>query len=172
MKRWILCVPCTLSAKEFKWWSEWSAQKRKIHGIDITLFDGGYLISQLKKNSMYDSVFDDDVRQKLDEILSYFESEKSRISNEIILLLNDVEADDYDNMIFVKKLENANINLIDGCKQDFFNAEFAEYIIKSKGDPERIRCIIKVTQIAIRILKWYVTSSLNDDLSGMGLADW
>lgn len=63
MKRWILCVPCTLSAKEFKWWSEWSAQKRKIHGIDITLFDGGYLISQLKKNSMYDSVFDDDVRQ-------------------------------------------------------------------------------------------------------------
>lgn len=141
MKRWILCVPCTLSAKEFKWWSEWSAQKRKIHGIDITLFDGGYLISQLKKNSMYDSVFDDDVRQKLDEILSYFESEKSRISNEIILLLNDVEADDYDNMIFVKKLENANINLIDGCKQDFFNAEFAEYIIKSKGDPERIRLL-------------------------------
>ena len=30
MKKWILCVPCCLSAKEFKWWSTWSAQKKKI----------------------------------------------------------------------------------------------------------------------------------------------
>lgn len=139
MKTWVLCVPCTLSAKEFKWWSEWSGQKRKIHGIDIALYDGGFLISQLKRYDIYDRAFDDDVRIKIDEILSYIESEKARISEEIILLLDDLESDDYGNMLFVKKLENAKISLIDGCKRDFFNAEFAEYIIKSKGDPERIR---------------------------------
>lgn len=141
MKKWILCVPCTLNAKEFKWWSEWSGQQHKIHGIEIVLYDGGYLISQLKKHDIYDKTFDNDIRQKLDEILSYIESEKVRISDEIIVLLEDVDADDYDDMLFVKKLENANIKLIDGCKRDFFNAEFAEYTIKSKGDPERIRLL-------------------------------
>ncbi len=139
MKKWVLCVPCTLDAKEFKWWSEWSNQKHKIHGIEVSLFDGGYLISQLKKYDIYNAVFDDDMRQKLDQILSYIESEKIRISNEIILLLDDVDMDNYDDMLFVKKLENAKIELIDGCKRDFFNAEFAEYIIKSKGDSERVR---------------------------------
>nr|WP_319488338.1 ABC-three component system protein [uncultured Caproiciproducens sp.] len=141
MKKWILCVPCTLNAKEFKWWSEWSGQQHKIYEIDIALYDGGYLISQLKKHDIYDEAFDNDIRQKLDEILSYIESEKVRISDEIIILLEDVDADDYDDMLFVKKLENARIKLIDGCKRDFFNAEFAEYIIKSKGDPERIRLL-------------------------------
>ncbi len=141
MKKWVLCVPCILSAKEFKWWSEWSGEIHKIYGIEVALYDGGYLISQLKKYDLYDRAFDDDIRKRLDEVLSYIESEKARISNEIILLLDDVEADDYGNMLFVKKLENAKINLIDGCKRDFFNAEFAEYIIKSKGDSERIRLL-------------------------------
>lgn len=141
MKKWILCVPCTLTAKEFKWWSEWSAEKRKIHEIDISLYDGGYLISQLKQYELYNLAFDDDIRIKLDAILSHIESEKARITEEIIVLLEDIDEEDYDNMLFVKKLENAKIDLIDGCKRDFFNAEFAEYIIKSKGDSERIRIL-------------------------------
>lgn len=141
MKKWVLCVPCTLSAQEFKWWSEWSGQQHKIHGIDVALYDGGYLISQLKKYDIYDKAFDNDLRQRLDEILGYIESEKVRITNEIIVLLEDVDIGSYDDMLFVKKLENAKIELIDGCKRDFFNAEFSEYIINSKGDPERVRIL-------------------------------
>lgn len=141
MKKWVLCVPCTLTAKEFKWWSEWSAEKHKIHGIDVCLFDGGYLISQLKQYEIYNHVFDEDIRIKLDEILSYIEVEKARVSEEIIAFLEDIDKDNYGNMIFVKKLENAKIELIDGCKRDFFNAEFAEYIIKSKGDSDRVRIL-------------------------------
>lgn len=139
MRKWILCVPCTLNVKEFKWWSEWRTEKSKIHGIDVSLFDGGYLISQLKEYNLYDNIFDDDIRNELDEILKYIETEKARISDEIIISLEDMDISDYNNMIFVKKLECAKIDLIDGCKRDFFNAEFAEYTIKSKGDPERIR---------------------------------
>lgn len=139
MKRWILCVPCTLTANEFKWWSAWSAEKRKIHGISVSLYDGGYLITQLKQYELYDRIFDDDMRNQLNAILDYIESEKAKICEEIIVFLEDIEEQDYDNMLFVKKLENAKIELIDGCKRDFFNAEFAEYIIKSKGDSERVR---------------------------------
>lgn len=141
MKRWVLCVPCVFDANEFKWWSEWRNQKERIHGIDISLFDGGYLISQLKKFNIYHTEFDDDTRNKLDQILSHIDTEKQRIMEEIIILLNKVESCDYDDMLFVKKLENANISMIDGCKRDFFNAEFAEHTIMSKGDPERIRLL-------------------------------
>ena len=68
MKKWVLCVPCCLSANEFKWWSEWKSEKQKIHNIEISLFDGQYLISGLKTYGIYNNAFDDDIRQKLDTI--------------------------------------------------------------------------------------------------------
>ncbi|WP_461811370.1 ABC-three component system protein [Faecalimonas sp.] len=141
MKKWILCVPCCLSVSEFKWWSNWRGEQEKIHSIDISLFDGSYLISELKKYDIYNQEFDEDIRMKLDEILSNIQSEKERLSQEIIADLTDIEPADYDDMIFVKKLENANIAMIDGCKRDFFTAEFAEYAIKSKGVPESVRLL-------------------------------
>lgn len=85
--------------------------------------------------------FDNDTQKKLDEILESMKAEKARLTEEIIVMLADIDSDDYDDMIFVKKLENAKIEMIDGCKREFFNAEFAEYIIKSKGDTERIRLL-------------------------------
>ncbi len=68
MRKWILCVPCSLSASEFKWWSEWKGQQQKIHEIEISLFDGAYLIAELKKYNIYDKAFDNDTQKKLDEI--------------------------------------------------------------------------------------------------------
>ena len=146
MKKWILCVPCTLSAAEFKWWSEWSSKKRNLHGVDISLYDGGYLISQLKKYDIYKTAFDDDIRTKLDLILSYFEDAKRKIHEEIIVMLNETNPEQFNNMIFVKKLESANISLLDGCKRDFFNAELVEHTIKSKGNPENIRLLNNLKQ--------------------------
>lgn len=99
------------------------------------------MISELKKYDIYDEVFDNDIRKKLDEILESMRYEKTRLAEEIIVMLTDITPSDYDSMIFVKKLENAKIEMIDGCKRDFFNAEFAEYIIKSKGDTECIRLL-------------------------------
>jgi len=136
MRKWILCLPITLSAKEFKWWSEWSGQQEKLFEIDISLFDGGFLISQLKKYEIYEKAFDDDIRLKLDAILSYLENEKVRVCNEIIVLIDEADKDIYEDMLFVKKLESAKIELVEGCKRDFFNAEFAEYTIKSKDSSQ------------------------------------
>lgn len=141
MSKWVLCVPCSLSASEFKWWSEWRGQQQKIYGIEMSLFDGAYLISELKKYNIYNQAFDEDIREKLDEILDNMKAEKTRLAEEIIIMLADISQDDYDDMIFVKKLENAKVEMIEGCKRDFFNAEFAEYIIRSKGDSMRIRLL-------------------------------
>lgn len=141
MKKWTLCVPCLLNAQEFKWWSEWRGQQQRVHGFEISLFDGGYLISELKKYDIYDRAFDNDTKNKLDEILNSIEHEKERLATEIIVMLEEITPEDYDDMIFVKKLENAKIAMIDGCKRDFYNAEFAEHIIRSKGEPNRIQLL-------------------------------
>lgn len=139
MKRWVLCLPCEMTVKEFQWWSEWKNRMTELYGIQIELYDGCYLITQLKKQEMYSSAFDDDIRLKLDEILQSFATQKQRLLDEIVVLLNEIDTTQYDDMIFVRKLENANISEIDGCKQDFFNAEIAEQTVRSQGNDEQIR---------------------------------
>ena len=165
MKKWILCVPCTLSASEFKWWSEWSSKKRSLHGIDISLYDGSYLISQLKKYDIYKTAFDDDVRTKLDLILLHFEETRHRIHKEIIAMLSEADSQQLDDMIFVKKLENARITLLEGCKRDFFNAELVEHTVKSKGDQESIRLL---ENLKIKIYSLWETQyrRYSDDTDG------
>ncbi len=165
MKKWVLCVPCCLTAKEFKWWSTWSAKKKKSSGIDISLFDGGYLITQLKKFDIYEKNFDDDIRQNLQMILEGMNEEKKRITEEIIMLIKESEDKLYDNMLFVKKLEMANIELIDSCKQDYFNAEIMEYTIKSKGDTDKINLL---ENLKLKILSFWETQyrRYQDDLDG------
>lgn len=146
LKKWVLCIPCTLSASEFKWWSKWKSNQENITGIEISLFDGAYLISQLKKYDIYEQAFDDDIRLKLDEILSHFNEEKQKLHAEIIVMLNEIEPDQYNNSLFVKKLKSANILLLDGCKRDFFNAELVEYTVHSQGNPEIIRMLNNLKQ--------------------------
>lgn len=146
LKNWILCVPCTFSASEYSWWSTWISKQKRITGIEISLFDGGYLISQLKKYDIYKNAFDDDVRLMLEKILSHFDDEKKKIHKEIIVMLNEIDPDQYNNMLFVKKLENANIMLLDGCKRDFFNAELVEYTVHSQGNHEKNRILNNLKQ--------------------------
>lgn len=147
VKCWTLCLPCELTIKEFKWWSEWRNQQVKLHGIDIFLLEGSYLIAQLKKQSIYTTVFDDDIRIQLDEIQQHLLSQKQRRSEEIIVLLTEIEPSQYSDMIFVRKLENAHIAEINECKRDFFNAELAEQAVVSQGDEHRLKQLqnLKVT---------------------------
>lgn len=154
MEKWILCVPCSLSAPEFKWWSNWSNAQKRIHGVDISLYEGSFLIAQLKKYDIYKTAFDDDMRTNLDLILSYLQEEKRKIHEEIIVMLSEAEAEQYRDMIFVKKLENANITLLDACKRDFFNAELVEHTVHSKGDPESIRLL---NHLKLKVLSLWET---------------
>ena len=47
MSKWILCLPCTLSLNEFKWWSNWRNNNQRLNKVEIALWDGQYLISEL-----------------------------------------------------------------------------------------------------------------------------
>lgn len=132
-KSWFLCLPCILSIEEQKWWSSWKTSSFSADGIPITLYDGSYLITELKKAELYDREFDDDIRNSLDKILEYINVEKQRIYDEIIYSINDFDDVDYDECIFIKKLQSANITDTNSCKNEFFNAEIAKSAIESKG---------------------------------------
>jgi len=133
MKRWVLCVPCNLSIAEMTWWSSWRLENQNRHKIKIDLWDGTRLITEMKKQSIYDTAFDDDIRKLLDEIHVGLLAQQTRLREERIAFIRDTE-DEYQDAIFVKKLENAAIKNIEGCKRDFFNAELSEHALQSRGN--------------------------------------
>ena len=57
MKQWTLCVPLDLSVKEMEWWSEWKQEQQKKTGIPMVLWDGSYLLNQLRDHRLYGEVF-------------------------------------------------------------------------------------------------------------------
>jgi len=44
VKSWTLCLPCELTIKEFQWWSDWSNQIKKLHGLHISLYESHWHI--------------------------------------------------------------------------------------------------------------------------------
>lgn len=154
MSKWGLCLPCTLSVKEFEWWSKWKEKQERNNSIEITLLDGSYLLSKLKQYDIYEKEFDEDVRNSLEEILEILTKEKKRLTEEIIELVSNIDQEVYEDMLFVKKLEMANIELVDSCIGDFFNAELVEHIIKSKGDDEKIKVL---NNLKLKVLSFWQT---------------
>ncbi|MEG1567723.1 MAG: hypothetical protein RR347_08570 [Anaerovoracaceae bacterium] len=142
MKRWVLCVPCTLNVKEFAWWSDWRNRMLKLNNsIEIDLWEGGFLITRLKQTNLYDTLFDNDTKTQLDEIHTFLTAEKKRMENDIIILMKEIDSSQYDGMTFVSKLECANIEDINDCKRDFFNAELSEQSVKSKGNQNDLQLL-------------------------------
>ena len=138
MKKWSLCIPTIMTEKEFSWWSNWKEKQLNEHEIEIELLDGSYLLLQLKKYKLYDNIFDEDIKKSLQKICDFFESEKKKLIDEIIVSpINTEEL--YNDLVFVKKLQMANISDIEQCKNEYFNAEYAENVIKSKGDINQMR---------------------------------
>jgi len=138
MKRWVLCIPCIMNLKEFEWWSDWKNKSQQQHHIAIDLWDATFLLSELKKQNIYDTAFDNNQKLLLQEILESVSSQELRVQNELITFVQDASQLGFQDAIFVKKLENAQIREIDGCKRDFFNAELSEHALKSKGNPQDI----------------------------------
>lgn len=139
VKEWYLCVPNVFTVKDHKWWSEWKTSNQESTDIEIGLFEGSLLIGKLKNYEMYNTIFDEDIRNSLSIIEKYLLGENSRIFNEIVMDINDFSDVSYDDCIFVKMLESANILDTDEFKNDFFNAEIARQKIVSKGDKDDLR---------------------------------
>lgn len=130
---WYLCIPILFTVDNHKWWSDWKTRKQQKDKIKIDYFDGSRLLILLKECDMYNNIFDEDVRNALKEIQEHLCSENIRIYNEIIYDINDFSDISYDDCIFVKMLESANIFDTAEYKNDFFNAEIVKQKIISKG---------------------------------------
>lgn len=135
MKKWVLCLPCVLSVQEFHWWSEWSSKQIKQTGVDIVLYDGGYLISELKRYGLYSVIFHDDVRMKLDTILSILQENPVKEFKQVMeLRINEPRQE--------KVLPNGREMTNDGLAEEITShAEFMsvlEYLFMSMENPEQV----------------------------------
>lgn len=148
LKEWFLCIPCILTLKEQSWWSSWKSRQQSSHKIKIKLYDGSMLLNEIKKYDFYNTLFDNDIMNLLEEILKKFE-EKKRYYIEEIYEIEDLSEDEYEECLFVKKLVDANIHDIDECIKDFFNAEIIKETIESK-DNELDMKMYKNLQIKIQ----------------------
>ena len=139
-RNWYLCLPLTLDKEELLWWSKWKAE-RETTNLKIELCDGSYLIRKLKDYKMYSQIFDDDIRNALQKILEEMTAFKEDVANEIIYGYDYAEniVVVYQDYIFVKMLESANIKDTDACIIDFYNAEIAMYTELSKDAVEGLR---------------------------------
>lgn len=138
VKEWYLCIPTLFTVDNHKWWSEWKNKMQQRNSIKIDFFDGSRLLMLLKECDMYDRIFDEDIRNTLKEIQEYLGEQNLRIYNEIIYDLKDFSDISYDDCIFVKMLESANIFDTAEYKNDFFNAEIVKQKIISKGQSKEL----------------------------------
>lgn len=141
VSEWYLCLPTVLTEKELLWWSKWKNEKEIETGVKIELCDGSYLINNLKKHELYTQVFDDDLRIQLDAILSELITQRQKVMEEILYGIDDIEnlEEEYNDFIFVKMLESANVTGINDCKVEFFNAEISRQESISKDEVAGIR---------------------------------
>ena len=153
VKEWLLCLPCILNEKDLLWWSKWKTEMMEEKNVKLELCDGSYLIHQLKKFDIYSQEFDDDTRNKLNQILAELNHQKEEILDGIIY--GDIEGieDDYNDFIFVKMLESANILDTNEYKVDFFNAEIARQESISKYEIEGLKVYNNLKQRIFSIWK-------------------
>ncbi|MDF9825480.1 hypothetical protein M2475_001945 [Breznakia sp. PF5-3] len=139
-KEWILCLPLVLSKEELLWWSQWKSENEN-DNLCISFCDGSYLINLLKKFGFYSEIFDDDIRETLQIILDYMSDYKKDVINEIIYGYDDENniVSNYQDNIFVKMLESANITNTKASIIEFYNAEIAKYTVLSKDEIEGLK---------------------------------
>ncbi|OAA87774.1 hypothetical protein [Clostridium ljungdahlii] len=79
LNNWFLCLPCVLNEKEHIWWWKWKKKMEDKYNRKIKLYDGSLLITQLKKYKLYDTLFDNETKILLNQILEYLQDKKGII---------------------------------------------------------------------------------------------
>ncbi len=130
LKKWILCVPKSLTIDEVKWWSKWKKSKEKKFKVEIDLMDSIKLLNLITKHNLHLELFDEEELNKLDQVLEHL-AEKKQSLKEIFDLPLDM---DYSEKLFTLKLQSANINEhLDVFNKQFFNAEILTKEVESRN---------------------------------------
>jgi hypothetical protein len=122
---WTLCIPVDLDADALKWWTGWKRREEKAHQVRIEL----------------------EARTTLETLLiapdaahiraAYFPA--SQVTPAAPPRVREVPEDvSYDDMLFVKQLQAAQIVELESAKQQFFNAEALSREVADKKVGEHI----------------------------------
>lgn len=130
---WYLCVPVGLNIQELQWWSTWKSKTKAQHKIKIELCDGAFLLKEFKKCSGYNSTFDDDIRNDLEQVRIFLEDANKRVYEEVLYGEDDISSM-YNDTVFISMLKSAQIIEVEDFKIDFYNAEIAKHEARSKDD--------------------------------------
>jgi hypothetical protein len=138
IRRWVLCVPCSMDGPTALWWDRWRARKHRETGIIIDLWHETALRKLLISPDA------DDVRRHFYD--PYAQTAQTR--RVPVVTLPDAEARNFDEALFVHQLREAGHVEFDAAKREFFNAELLVRDIVDKGVAEEVAALIEGDALA------------------------
>jgi hypothetical protein len=124
---WTLCIPVDLDGENLKWWTNWRKRQERETKIRIQLWDRTELEGVLLAPDATD------IRA------AFFPTSVAAPAVPAPLAVAEVPDEvTYDDMLFVKQLEAAEIFEHDSAKQQFFNAELLSREVADKKVPEHM----------------------------------
>lgn len=130
VKIWTLCIPCSLSPKETKWWEGWSKKSSTKYDLLIKLMDETELRYQIESpdsehiRSGYFGPNSSTLNYLLQVIHQHPERHIQKLPEDYL----------YDKALFIEKLKVGGIQEYKSAKTQFFNAELLTQEIIDKGD--------------------------------------
>jgi hypothetical protein len=142
---WTLCIPCCLSAQEFRWWEGWKKRNSAKYGAKIELLDETAIRSELESPDA--SHLKQGYFGANPTIINYFQQVIKDHPDRDIQELPEPSL--YDEATFIRKLKAGGIRELRSAKTQFFNAELLTQEILDKGDETEI-CSIRTLREKLR----------------------
>ena len=137
---WTLCIPCSLSPKERTWWENWKRKNEKEYSVPIELKEEAALRSELETSDAKD--LREGYFGTTPSILNYFLQVINNYDEREIMQLPEKTM--YDNALFIKQLQAANIHELRSAKTQFFNAELISQEIFDKSDTTECNALLSL----------------------------
>lgn len=125
---WTLCIPVDLDPAALQWWTNWKKAKAKATGITIELQD---------RTALETILLSPDAERIL---TAYFPN--VAVPAPVPAVVYDLPEDiTYEDMLFIKQLQAAQISELESAKQQFFNAEALAREVADKRVPDHIAAL-------------------------------
>lgn len=158
LKKWVLCVPKSLTIQEAKWWSKWKKRKEEKFKIKVDLMDSVKLLNLITKHNLHLEIFDEEELILLNQILDELTTKKQRLKE---IFEVPVEMD-FSDKLFTLKLKSANINEhLDVFNKQFFNAEILTKEVESRNIQNELKELKSLRSVLNEI--WLTQYMLYDD---------
>lgn len=127
---WTLCIPVDLDPDALKWWTGWKKRQEKDHDVRIQLWD---------RTGLEKTLLSPDAAHIRE---AYFPAAGAKHQPPGPQPIEELPEDvSYEDMLFVKQLQVAQIVELDSAKQQFFNAEALAREVTDKRVAEHMQAL-------------------------------